>query len=498
MPNSSPQPAAAWRLNRHDFALLLLGIGLYAVTQMCCGVGALAFAAPVPFLYFVRRARGIWPWIWLFAAILTAMHATYAKIITAPVSLSFVATYAVPASLGLFAVLWLWDVIRRRAGETWALYAFPALIVLLEWTQYAINEFGVWGTLANTQLQNLPLLQIAALLGAPAISFLIAWAASLTEQILARRQVAFIRHHLAAFALAYVAALSYGAVRLDRPIDGPQVRVATVSADATERSALLTDEEAGQLLKTLMLRSTTAVRRGAQIVVWNEAATVVQKAHEAAFITDLHNWARGKHVDLVATYVVPLVENPTTYENKLVWIRPNGTTAQVYAKHHPLPGEPCVRSVEPVSTIDTEWGHLASAICDDYDFPPLARAHARLGVGLVVVPASDWRGIDPLHTEMIRLRAIEGGFSVVRAARLATSAAYDAHGRTRGALPYFENNDRIMVVSVPANPIPTLYGRLGDVLVYVAMGFLSLAGSLVTWRISHARKSHASVPNAGA
>jgi apolipoprotein N-acyltransferase len=89
-------------------------------------------------------------------------------------------------------------------------------------------------------------------------------------------------------------------------------------------------------------------------------------------------------------------------------------------------------------------------------------AHAGLGAGLVVVPSSDWRGIDPYHTQMTRLRAIESGVSVVRPVRWATSMAFDAYGRIRGALPYFESNDRILLVQVPTEPVKTVYAHIGD------------------------------------
>jgi apolipoprotein N-acyltransferase len=79
-----------------------------------------------------------------------------------------------------------------------------------------------------------------------------------------------------------------------------------------------------------------------------------------------------------------------------------------------------------------------------------------------VVPASDWRGIDPYHTQMARIRAIEGGFSVVRPVRWATSGAFDAYGRQRAAMSHFEENERVMLATVPTTPAPTLYASIGD------------------------------------
>jgi apolipoprotein N-acyltransferase len=63
---------------------------------------------------------------------------------------------------------------------------------------------------------------------------------------------------------------------------------------------------------------------------------------------------------------------------------------------------------------------MSGALCYDYDFPALAAQHGSLGVDLVALPSSDWRGIDPIHTQMAAVRAIEQGVSIVRSTVLST------------------------------------------------------------------------------
>ena len=43
---------------------------------------------------------------------------------------------------------------------------------------------------------------------------------------------------------------------------------------------------------------------------------------------------------------------------------------------------------------------------------------------MILVPASDWRAIDPLHTHMALLRGIESGCSVIRQTTLFDPAGY--------------------------------------------------------------------------
>ena len=60
----------------------------------------------------------------------------------------------------------------------------------------------------------------------------------------------------------------------------------------------------------------------------------------------------------------------------------------------------------------TAFGPAAGAICYDYDFPYLGLENARLNPSLVVLPSSDWKGIDSIHAQMASVRAIEGGYSL--------------------------------------------------------------------------------------
>lgn len=102
--------------------------------------------------------------------------------------------------------------------------------------------------------------------------------------------------------------------------------------------------------------------------------------------------------------------------------------------------------------------------------------HARLGAGLVVVPSSDWKGIDPYHTQMASVRGIEGGFSVVRPVRWATSGAFDAFGRPRATMDYY-GGDRMFMARVPTLRIETIYSRIGNVVPILALLSLVLAGA---------------------
>jgi apolipoprotein N-acyltransferase len=129
--------------------------------------------------------------------------------------------------------------------------------------------------------------------------------------------------------------------------------------------------------------------------------------------------------------------------------------------------------------LHTRFGPASLAICYDYDFPALARTHARSGAGLVAIPSSDWRGIDPIHSEMAAMRAIEGGFSIARATRFGLSAGVDAHGRLRGQQSTNESREPYVMVSLPTTPVATPYAALGNWVLAPLFALLGWAASVL-------------------
>lgn len=456
---------------------LVAGIVLMVLSIMRFGAGALAWFAPVPFMVHAATTHGWRARGWLALALLVATHLAIAKIITPPLSFALVPMFALPAAISLFLILLLWQWLRRRAGRVWALYSFPALIVVGEWSNHALGEFGTWGALATTQLYNLPLLQNLSLFGMSGIAFLMSWAAVLLTELVLDRDPArwkVWRRHLLALFVIWMAAHVYGSIRLVNDQAGPVVRMAAVSTDFIFKGEIPESATLARNNNTLFARSHTAARLGAKVIVWNEGATLVDTRAEEAFVARARALARTDKIHLVLAYIVPKSIKPFVFENKYLWIRPDGTIAETYFKNHPVPGEGSIKGTAPLKVIETAFGKVAGAICYDYDFPAMGRAHSRLGAGLVVVPSSDWRGIDPIHGQMASLRAIEGGFSLLRSVRGSASMGFDAYGRVRGRLAYFEDNDRILIVSLPTQPVTTLYSRIGDVVVYLCLGFIVL------------------------
>jgi apolipoprotein N-acyltransferase len=454
------------KIDRWAWIWLVAGILLTVGAEMRWGIGALAWIAPVPFLRYLRVTRGWKSQLLFMVAMLIAWTLVVFKIITEPVPLAFAPGFGLVLALFLGVPYLGWNVLRRMGGDgLLTVLGFAGLMSIAEWLQHVATPFGSWGAAAYTQVEHLALLQLASLVGMAGVSFLVYIVASALELALAQGP-ARARTPLAVAGAAVALALTFGGLRLAASgvAHDETALVAAVGTDldVSPGGALPTDEELRAVEDAIVRRTRNAAAAGAQLVSWTEAAMLVMPEKEAAFLDRHAALADDLDIELVAGYVVLLSEQPFQYENKYAWFRPDGSLDHQYLKHHPVAGEPAVKGTGPLGAVDSKLGSLSGAICYDYDYPRLGLQHARQDADMVIVPSSDWRGIDPIHTQMAAIRAIEGGHSVLRSTRWGLSAGIDRHGRIRGWRSDFDDDRKVLLVDMPLEGVATVYGTIGD------------------------------------
>ena len=453
-------------LNSHPSLWLPIGAALVVLSQNRFGLGFLVWVMPVPYMLFLRRTSGWRTRAGFVAVMVGAWSLAVMKILTDPMPLVIAPLFGLPIALFHALPYLAWDAIRRRVGEgTLAAASFAALVTTGEWAMHTFTEFATWGAAAYTQLDNLPLLQVASLGGMAAVAFTIYLFAAAIENAVANG-FSKGKTGLALGASLLLAAMVFGTVRLDRSAEAEE-RTALVAAVVSDMvikpdTGLPDSTERHRVKETLIARTETAAAGGVRLVAWNEGGYIVEKDEEEGFIKEMGSLARRLRIHLVAAYIIPLSRDPVTFENKYAWLRPDGSLHHDYHKLHPVPGEPAVGSSVPAKTVNSDLGIMSGALCYDYDFPALARHHARKGVDLVVIPSNDWRGIDPIHTRMAFLRGIEGGFSILRSTGPGLSAAADAYGRVRAWQSSFDHTDKVMFARLPQRGTQTVYAVLGD------------------------------------
>lgn len=377
-------------------------------------------------------------------------------------------------------------IVGPRASFAGTLF-LPAAVTALEYYGSLGNPFGTWGSLAYTQAGAPVLVQLASVTGLWGLTFVLTWFASVANWALEHRgERRRVLPGVAVFAGVLAVILAFGALRLARAESvGERVRVAgiTVAGDvAAGREAGLSRliqgeafgesdwrafaEAASAVNEELLRLSAREAERGAQLILWSEGNAVVLAEQLPALLSRGSGLAREHSVWLAMAVASFDLSADRMLRNELVLVRPDGRVAWRYVKARPVPGweaeHSIVGSTEVPVLRDTGVGNVGGAICFDGDFPADFADPASRGLELLLLPASDWRGISGLHMRQAAFRAVEQGFSMLRQANQGTSAAVDAYGRVYGELDHFATEDRVLRAELPVGRVPTVYARIGD------------------------------------
>ena len=456
-----------------QFNLLLL-IGLFTITasHFSYSVDIIAWILNVPFLLYLSQTKGIKSRVLFVLALLIAWSFAVAKIISEPIPFAMVFLFSFPLTIIHLPAYLVWD---RFKDRKYSMFLFPVVAVITEWLQYTFTPFASWGVAAYTQSHSLTILQSLSLFGMAGLSFLIYWINISIVEIIRTKKLRIYNSYLPVGLL--IAFLIYGSLKIDfvKSNSSEMIIVAAIGTDSEVSGLPLPDETTNNRYKNKLLeRTIIAAEKGAKIVVWNEASVVILKENENSWIDTIKMLAKNNEISLISSYIIPISTDPLKYENKLLSLNSKGEVVYQYLKHQPVPGEPSTKGKEPFKIMTDNGLNIGAAICYDFDYPYIAKAYGKLNVNIVAVPSSDWRGIDPLHTKMAALRAIEQGYSVLRSTRFGLSAVINPLGEMTAQQSSFDDNSKIMIGEAPIHRITTLYSIIGDAFVFVCMGFLAV------------------------
>jgi apolipoprotein N-acyltransferase len=492
---SDPSETTRWL--RGPWGWLVLAVALQFVANGRWIIPQATWLAPIAWLVFLARSRTLRALAVAFVLFVLVQFVVWRPIIPAPGVLYYLIA-------GVYAIVYflpfaLHRTVAGRLAGFEATLVFPTAWVGIEFVFHRwITPYGSWFSLAYTQTDSLPLLQLAAITGVAGISFLITWFAAVVAWSLDPERTGVRRRRAAAiYGLTFLCVLVFGQVRLGgQGPDGEPVRVAGIVPSPelmTELEAALapvrrgervTESElatitsiAGRLNDDLFARTAREARAGARLVAWSETAGRVLQSDEPGLLERASRLALAERIDLVLAYGVWIPDGRPPFENKVVAVPATGEVAWEYQKANPIVGaESAFIGVGDgvVRRLDTEYGAVGAVICHDLDFAPLLRQANREGIGLIVGPSADWSAITPLHANMAILRSIESGFALLRPTSTGRSIATDTRGRTLAAIDYA---DDVMIAHVRAVPVRTLYGAIGDLFAWSCLcGFVVLSG----------------------
>jgi apolipoprotein N-acyltransferase len=380
----------------------------------------------------------------------------YFHILELPISVRLLA-FIGPSLIFAFAVMMKRELLRR--SHRWAAaLALPTIWVSFDYLS-SLGRNGTALNLSYSQMNFLPILQVASITGIWGIEFTVFFFASAAAVAICTRRkpgvVSFTTISLAVVALV----LGFGVWRLSRTATGEQVTIGLASSD---QHPLLAKDEAGSaaLVRDYAKSIDDLATKGAKIVVIPEKIGPVFSQSGGSTLNAFSEAAQRNNVILV----VGVDQPDTPLKHNLAFVYgPDGNQLLVYEKHFMVPdwedgyerGNKIARFPAP----HTNWGVV---ICKDMDFPALSRHYANQGVQLMFAPAWDFVVDDWLHGRMAVLRGVESGFAIARSAKQGLMTISDNRGRILAQEHSADSGPAKVIGTITLSPERTLYSRLGD------------------------------------
>jgi apolipoprotein N-acyltransferase len=440
----------------------------------------LTWVAPLPVLLMAprvnkRSAFGVAAGAWLGGE--SALWSYFISTVQIPVVVAVLMIVGSALLFGLVVLLVRALISQRR--QLLAAVVFPASWVTVELAMAHAAPFGAWWSLAYTQANVLPVLQIVSVTGIWGVTFVVLLVPSAAAAAISARERGqrwWQPTVAAATALALV--LGYGALRLNSSHAASGERVALLASDR-EIDLTPVESPAGQDLLGAYVGGVQALPQpDIRIVVLPEKAFTADAASLSALTGPLAHLAQERHFDIVVGLI--LKQGSDSY-NAAIDLPADGSSPVTYFKQHLVTGvEDDLTAGDSRAFVANEQGQWALAVCFDLDFPALVRDYRSHGATALFAPAWDFGDDAWLHSRMAVTRGVENGMTIARAARqgaLTVSDPYGrviAEGRTSGA-------SMVSVTAwLPSGASSTLYTHLGDWFAWVCV-ILFLAGVAVAY-----------------
>lgn len=405
---------------------------------------------------------------------------------------------ALPTFLGLFWALAFWAAWRMRpASPVAGAFALAGTLTLVEFARSNVLTGLPWALPAYVWV-DLPPMQSAAWIGPFGLTLLTLILTALPGLALTGRGRAAAVVAIGAVAALWVAGVLRVPDEITYADDAPVLRVVQPNAPQDQKWAPAHRETFYQRLLSATARPADPALGAPDLVIWPEAAVYFVPAATPGEVARISQAAGSAWVLLGAIHGERTATGDR-WTNALVSISPDGRIGPRYDKHHLVPfGE-----YLPYRSLFEAIGVAQFAIRGDLqdgpgprtmkvgDLPPFSPLicyeaifpHEIIGgtrPAWLVQPTNDaWfgSGAGPYqHYAQARIRAIEQGLPMVRAANTGISAVVDPYGReivSIGLHRYDHFDSRL-----PAPLAATLYSRTGDWPVLV-VAVLLLVGVII-------------------
>ncbi len=422
----------------------------------------LLWIAPIPIIYISIKTTGKQAFFISFISYLIGRLSWFTYLVS-------VATL-VPAiffTLILSLVFALILVLTRRVilkTNLWlSIFAFPVFFSAFEFLMFRFSADGTATSIAYSQSNVLPVIQIASITGTLGITFMVTFIPSTIAVCWVYiKQKSKIRFMLIFSGALLLSVLLFGILRINNNSDKNSIKAGLVVLeekyhDISRHPDFLRDT----LVTRLYVKEISELaEQGAKVIVLPERAVNINNETENIIIGMLGTVAKQNQVFIIVGY--------TNYRNKqelnsALVINDEGKVVADYDKVHLVTGlENRFVPGKEIGLFKMQDWQLGISICKDLDFPDYIKKYGTGGANILTIPAWDFGIDDWLHSRMSILRGVENGFSELRTAREGRLTISDCFGRVNYESSCSNRQKSILIGNVSVLKMHTIYSRFGD------------------------------------
>ena len=487
--------------------------------------GLLAWVAFVPLFYVLEgeSLRRVFGWAWLqgFASYIGSLYwipiplHDFADVQMGLAILPMLLLAGVVA-IDTAVAIWAGEFCARRTRLP-AVLTMPIAWTAVEWIRTYFPIGFPWNLLGYTAYRNLELIQFAEFTGVYGVSALIVFFNAVVYVVIFRRGSARLQTvSLTSLTAMMVALVAFGAWRIanlkNAPAEG-SLKVAMVQGNIPQ-SLKWDPKFLPTSYQVYQEETTNAAKRGADLIVWPEAAAAFlfqpDDRYPAALAEDASY--RQKLLTLASSTGVPILfgapalaqlNGQLGFYNRAYLVSAKGEVVAHYDKMQLVPFGEYVpaRSIlgffvnrvvhglgdmvpgAEQTLFSVKGAKLGILICYESIFPDFTRREVKLGANVLVNITNDaWYGQSSAPFQvlaMAAMRSVETKVPMVRAANTGISAIIEPSGRITNRTPLFKRGTEIE--EVPWRTVRTVYTRVGDLFAELCF-VLTMVGLLIAWR----------------
>lgn len=320
------------------------------------------------------------------------------------------------SALWTVAVL-LNSILVKKIRTPISLLAYPTLFTLIEWLQ-SLSTQSSFTTIAYSQIQFLPAMQIASVTGFLGVTFVLSLFASTLAYTFTFHKTVYKSWTVVIVSLSFVlGSLGYGFYRIETyqgdAISGIKVGLASIN---TSPKDIFNPIKACSLLEGYRPLIQKLSQQGSKIILLPEEILSVNPSNNEQIKSELALLARQNEITLIVG-VNELLQKDKRSNN--VWIfNPQGSLIGTYGKQHLVPGlEDEVTPGINLLSFPLNNSNASVAICRDLDYTDPAHVYGQRDTNILFVPAWDFEVDARVHAAGAITRGIENGYTIVRSAR---------------------------------------------------------------------------------